>query len=63
MPDRKQLNFKLDEAASERFDRLMVAMTRVLGFAPSQAQLVSLALVALEEKHSEDSTSKKPRKS
>jgi hypothetical protein len=54
MSEKRHLNFKLDETASARFDRLMKAATRALGFAPSQAQLVSLALVALEEKYAEE---------
>lgn len=49
--ERPQLNVRLDGESEARFDRLMGRMPEVLGVPVTQAQLIRLALKALEEKH------------
>jgi hypothetical protein len=47
---RRQLNVRLDKEASARFDRLMKTATKELGVTFTQAQLIALALKALEDR-------------
>lgn len=47
--DRRQLNVRLDKEASARFDRLLKSMSKQMGTPLTQAQLIAMALKALED--------------
>jgi hypothetical protein len=49
--DRRQLNVRLDDESAARFDRLAAATAAAVGVELSQAQVIALALRALEEKY------------
>ena len=60
--ERRQLNVRLDPDASARFDRLFPAVSAELGTDLSQAQLVALALKALEREYAEKQPAVLPTK-
>ena len=60
---RAQLNVRMDEETAARFERLQVATRKSVGVDLSQAQIVAMALVALEEKYPPEGSDKPPTQS
>jgi len=58
----RAMNFKLDDTASALFDAMRARAAEVLGFEPSQSQLVGLALKALSEKYDAEEASREKGK-
>lgn len=58
-PRRKQLNVRLDEDSETRLARLIPVVSGAIGLNLSQSDIVRLALIALEEKHTRKAEPKK----
>jgi hypothetical protein len=49
--ERRQLNVRLDPESADRFDRVSRSVVAAVGVEMSQAQIVALALKALEDRY------------
>lgn len=63
MPSKKrQLNIRLDDDDEDRLARLVPLVSAALGLKLSQSDIVRLAFIALEEKHTPKEPTKKGNK-